>query len=99
MNPPPARHDPLEFEITFCVRGVITAPCGEPMSLDVHSAPSITPAFSHLRITRIMRGSPIRCSTKRMSHSRLIESKNHRTSPSTLQPTSVYVLPTPTHTP
>src|SRR6266851_8498740 len=24
MNTPPARHDPLEFEITFCVRGVIS---------------------------------------------------------------------------
>jgi hypothetical protein len=37
------------------------------MSLDLHSAPSITPAFSHLRIRRIMCGSPIRCSTKRMT--------------------------------
>ena len=24
MNTPPARHDPLEFEITFCVRGVVS---------------------------------------------------------------------------
>src|ERR1700716_1379657 len=24
MNTPPARHDPLEFEITFCVRGVLS---------------------------------------------------------------------------
>src|SRR5262249_51853310 len=30
---------------------------------------SRTPALSHLRIRRMMRGSPIRCSTKRMSQS------------------------------
>jgi hypothetical protein len=26
----PTPHHPLKFEITFCVRGVITPPCGTP---------------------------------------------------------------------
>jgi len=44
----PTPHYPLEFEITFCVRGVITAPCGVPAVVSDHLPSSDTPAFSHL---------------------------------------------------
>src|SRR6516165_7182661 len=44
--------------------GEITAPCPVPLSLTVTIPSSRTPALSHFRIRRMMRGSPIRCSTK-----------------------------------
>src|ERR1017187_3975798 len=44
-------------------RSTIPAAC--PPSVAFHSPSSITPAFSHLRIRRSMRGSAIRCSTGR----------------------------------
>src|SRR6516164_5384950 len=53
----------------FASSGEATPPCGVPTSGRVTSPPSITPAFSHLRIKRITRRSPTRCSTKRINHS------------------------------
>src|SRR5215469_2392735 len=47
--------------------GEITDPCPVPRSLVVTTPSSRTPALSHLRIRRMMRESPIRCSTKRES--------------------------------
>src|SRR5271168_2469487 len=56
--------------------GEITAPCGVPTSPGVTCPSSITPAFSHLRISRTTRRSPTRCSTKRTSQSWLTASKH-----------------------
>ena len=42
---------------------------GVPASADTSLPSSITPAFSHLRTRRFIRRSPMRCSTKRISHS------------------------------
>src|SRR5215472_14701133 len=56
-------------------RGEITEPCPVPVSLTVTTPSSRTPAFSHLRIRRMMRLSPMRCSTNRTSQSLLTESK------------------------
>src|SRR3979411_1611016 len=53
-------------------RGEITAPCPVPLSLTATIPSSRMPAFSHFWIRRMMRLSPIRCSTKRMSQSLLI---------------------------
>ena len=53
--------------------------------LSVTIPSSSTPAFSHLRISRRTRSSPIRCSRKRMSHSWLTVPKKSRTSTSTIQ--------------
>src|SRR5215470_4118021 len=44
-------------------------PCPVPLSLTVTTPSSRTPARSHFWIRRIMRGSPIRCFTKRTSQS------------------------------
>src|SRR5208282_3975955 len=74
--------------------GEITAPCGVPTVAGVTSPSSITPTFSHLRIKRTMRRSPIRCSTKRISHSWLTVSKKLRMSASSIQSTRVRVIPT-----
>jgi len=60
----------------FAGKGEATPPCGVPTSGRVTSPSSITPAFSHLRIKRIMRRSPTRCSTKRINHSWSTASKN-----------------------
>src|SRR3954453_7897322 len=49
--------------------GEIPDPCPVPRSLVVTTPSSRTPALSHLRIRRMKRGSPISCSTKRMSQS------------------------------
>src|SRR6516164_8008251 len=65
--------------------GEITAPCPVPLSLTATIPSSRTPALSHLRIRRMMRRSPIRCSTNRMSHSWLTVSKNDRMSASSIQ--------------
>src|SRR5512134_1689293 len=48
--------------------GEITAPCAVPRSLTLTIPSSSTPALSHFWIRRMMRLSPTRCSTKRMSH-------------------------------
>src|SRR5262249_21756838 len=74
--------------------GEITAPCPVPLSLTVTTPSSRTPALSHLRIRRMMRGSPIRCSAKRMSQSWLTVSKNDRMSASNMKFTFVLVIPT-----
>src|SRR5260370_3815778 len=60
----------------FASRGEATLPCGVPVSVWLTSPSSITPAFSHLRIRRMTRRSPTRCSTKRINHSWLTASKN-----------------------
>src|SRR5436190_835008 len=60
----------------FASRGEATPPCGVPVSVWLTSPSSITPAFSHLRIRRMTRRSPTRCSTKRINHSWLTASKN-----------------------
>jgi hypothetical protein len=62
----------LVIEVTFCVQGVVTASCGVPFSTVGRTSPSITPAFSHLRIRRSTRRSPIRCSTNRIIQSWLM---------------------------
>src|SRR4051794_9896602 len=55
---------------------------------------STTPAFSHLRIRRSTRWSPIRCSTNRIIHSWLMLSKNPRMSASSIQFTDRCSMPT-----
>src|SRR5271169_4410370 len=57
--------------------GEITEPCPVPLSLLVTTPSSRTPALSHFRIRRRMRGSPIRCSTKRTSQSWLTGHTTH----------------------
>ena len=74
--------------------GEITEPCPVPLSLTVTAPSSRMPAFSHFRIRRMMRLSPIRCSTKRTSHSWLTVSKNDRMSASSIQFTFRLVIPT-----
>ncbi len=54
---PPSRNYSFELKITFCVRGVITAPCGEPTTVSSRIPSCITPAFNHNRISRATRGS------------------------------------------
>jgi hypothetical protein len=44
------------------------APCPVPLPLTATTPSSRMPAFNHFRIRRTMRLSPIRCSTKRISH-------------------------------
>src|SRR5205807_368953 len=56
-------------EVTFCVRGVITAPCGVPIFVSDHSPSSDTPALNHLPIRRSILGSAIRCWTNVSNHS------------------------------
>src|SRR6476646_2076824 len=56
--------------------GEITASCGVPTFPGVTCPSSITPAFSHLRISRITRRSLSRCSTNLMSQSWLTASKH-----------------------
>src|SRR5260370_18734618 len=46
-TPPPACDHPFKLEVTFCVRGVTTAPCGVPTLLSDHWPSSDTPAFCH----------------------------------------------------
>src|SRR4030081_1207237 len=65
-----------------------------PVSVWLTSPSSITPAFSHLRIRRMTRRSPTRCSTKRINHSWLTASKNPAMSASNTQ--FPLVLPIPT---
>src|ERR1700720_3875824 len=74
--------------------GEITDPCPVPLSLTLTTPSSRTPAFSHFWIRRIMRRSPIRCSTNRMSHSWLTVSKNDRMSASSIQLTLLLWIPT-----
>src|SRR6267154_5540600 len=59
----------------FAKSGLMTAPCGVPSSVSIMRPSSSTPAVSHLAISRMIRRSPIRCSTKRICHSRLTLSK------------------------
>jgi hypothetical protein len=41
----------LKPEVTFCVQGVITPPCGVPLSLTMKLPPTVCAgAFSHLSI-------------------------------------------------
>jgi hypothetical protein len=49
--------------------GEATDPCPVPLSLTFTIPSSRMPALSHFWIRRMMRLSPIRCSTKRVSHS------------------------------
>src|SRR5436309_2476408 len=74
--------------------GEITAPCAVPCSLMLTIPSSSTPAFSHLRIRRMMRLSPTRCSTKRISQSWLTVSKNERRSASMMKLTLRRSIPT-----
>src|SRR5215212_4908468 len=74
--------------------GEITEPCPVPLSLTVTVPSSRTPAFSHLRRRRMMRGSPIRCSTKRTSQSWQTVSKKDRMSASRMKFTLRLVMPT-----
>src|SRR6266516_4877113 len=74
--------------------GEITAPCPVPLSLTVTTPSSMTPALSHLRIKRMMRRSPIRCSTNRMSHSWFTVSKNDWMSASSMKLTFLLWIPT-----
>jgi hypothetical protein len=67
---------PIEGEVIFCVQGVITAPCGVPARVSIRHPSSSTPAFSHLWIRRMIRRSPIRCSTNLISQSWLIVSND-----------------------
>src|SRR3954454_10542608 len=53
----------------FASSGDMTAPCGVPFIAGRLTPSSTTPAFSHLRIRRSTRWSPIRCSTNRIIHS------------------------------
>src|SRR6266436_4591202 len=78
----------------FASKGEATPPCGVPTSGRVTSPSSMTPAFSHLRIKRITRRSPARCSTKRINHSWSTASKNPAMSASNTQ--FILVLPIPT---
>src|SRR6267154_1314795 len=78
----------------FASRGEATPPCGVPVSVWLTSPSSITPAFSHLRIRRMTRRSPTRCSTKRINHSWLTASKNPAMSASNTQFTLVLPIPT-----
>src|ERR1700751_2647913 len=64
----PSRHCPFELEITFCVRGVTTDPCGVPVSVSDHLPSSSTPDLSHFWIRRRMRRSATRCSMNRITH-------------------------------
>src|ERR1700756_5154918 len=57
----------LKFEVIYCVRGVVTDPCGLPVFGSDHVPSSITPAFNHFWISRRMRGSATRCSTNFIS--------------------------------
>src|SRR5215472_1294728 len=58
--------------------GEITESCPVPFSLTETTPSSRTPALSHFWIRRMMRRSPIRCSKKRISHSRLIHRRKRR---------------------
>src|SRR5216683_767047 len=69
--------------------GEITAPCGVPTSPGRTSPSSITPAFSHLRIRRTTRRSPMRCSTKRIRCSWSTVSKKPAMSASRMKFTAV----------
>jgi hypothetical protein len=40
----------IKLEVIFCVRGVMTAPCGVPSFVSLHWPRSLTPAVSHFRI-------------------------------------------------
>src|ERR1019366_6210820 len=75
VTPSPPRHYPLKFEITFCVRGVKTAPCGVPCLVSDHWPSSDTPALSHFWIRRSILRSATLCSTNFTVHSGLMLSK------------------------
>ena len=62
-------------KVIYCVRGAMTAPCGVPSSVSITRPSSSTPAVSHWAINRMIRRSPIRRSTKRISQSWLTLSK------------------------
>src|SRR6202035_5632212 len=62
--------------------GDATEPCPVPLSLTVTAPSSRMPARSHFWIRRMMRLSPIRCSTKRTSHFWLTDPKKSRMSAS-----------------
>src|SRR5216684_1648143 len=69
----------------FANNGERLPPCGVPCSTSDHVPSSSTPAVNHLRIRRITRLSPIRCSTNVTAHSCTIASKKLRTSASNTQ--------------
>jgi redox-sensitive bicupin YhaK (pirin superfamily) len=61
--------------------------------LSVNAPSSMTPAFSHLAISRSTRRSPIRCSRNRIIQLWLMLSKNARMSASRTQFTARRVIP------
>src|ERR1035438_4469186 len=65
----------LAGQITFCVRGVATAPCGVPTFVSDHWPSSDTPALSHFRIRRSILRSATLCSMNFIVHSWLMLSK------------------------
>ena len=67
VDPCIPRRDPGPGDNEFCkiVGGVADRPLRGARHCPFTQPSSTTPAFSHLRIRRIMRRSPIRCSTKR----------------------------------
>src|SRR5215472_9763631 len=64
--------------------GEITEPWPVPLSATVTTPSSRIPALSHLRIRRMMRLSPMRCSRKRINQSWLTLPKNSRMSASSM---------------
>ena len=86
-------HRPVRRNQLRCPHFSLTIGVHQPFAQPAHSLPqprpiapifrdrtsSITPAFSHLRIKRITRRSPTRCSTKRINHSWSTASKNTTT--------------------
>src|SRR5580700_2749336 len=81
-------------QITFCVRGVITDPCGVPFSVADHFPSSSTPALSHFLIRRRIRRSPMRCWRNLTIHSCEKEPKQSRMSASSTQFTFFLMIPT-----
>ena len=62
-----------------------TGPPMTPIPVSAHDPLSMTPAFSHFRIRRMTRLSPMRCSRNVINQSRGIVSKYARRSASTIQ--------------
>ena len=71
----------------FARIGETLEPCGVPRRVSRHSPSSMTPAPSHLEISRMTRRSPIRCSTNFISQPRSNWSKKARMSASAILPT------------
>src|SRR4029077_17325065 len=81
----PIHDGPLKAEVTFCVQGVITPPCGEPSVVRRKEPSSTAPAFSHLSIILRMTPSVTRWSRNARRWECEIESKYLRMSISSTQ--------------